>query len=271
MKAENSRPRYYDAHCHLQDQRLEPWLAEVGVEKIAESGIRKLVVNGTHPDDWDRVEWLGSRYDFVLPSYGLHPWRVGDCPGDWKKALRDRVGNGRAAIGEIGLDRWIDDYDIEAQSDAFLYQLRLAREFDLTVSIHCIRAWGLLVELLETEMIPSRGFLLHSYGGPAEMVDRFAALGARFSFSGYFALDKASAKREAFKCVPVDRLLVETDAPDMLGPNETVSERLFDGSDQPINAPTNLPCIYAYAARLKGMDLDTFGAVVESNFKAFFE
>ena len=271
MSAQSGSCAFFDAHCHLQDSRLALWLSEGGDERIRASGIRAIVVNGTHPEDWDRVASLANRYEFVKPSYGLHPWRVNDRTDGWEEALRQRVEAGGAAIGEIGLDRWIDDYDMDAQTSAFLYQYRLSRELDLPVSIHCLRAWGTLLELLEKEESPPRGFLLHSYGGPLEMVDSFAKLGARFSFSGYFARAASAKKRRAFEAAPMDRLLIETDAPDMLGPEETIAETVADDKGREINSPINLPKIYRYAANMRGMELEAFCAAIESNFKAFYE
>lgn len=262
---------FFDAHCHLQDERLADWLASGGEEAIRQAGIRKVVVNGTHPDDWSRVGELADRLDFVKPSFGLHPWRVDDRPGDWKNQLEVCLERSDAAVGEIGLDRWIEGHDIEAQVEAFRFQYRLARERQLPISIHCLRAWGLLRDLLEEEGASERGFLLHSYGGPAEMVDAFAALGARFSFSGYFARESKSKKRAAFERVPLERLLIETDAPDMLGPDALLEERLRDQEGRPISSPLNLARIYEYVAEMRGMSLNDLAAVARENFEDLFE
>ncbi len=266
----DSHAPFFDAHSHLQDPRLEPWLHRHGGSGLKARGIESVVVNGTHPDDWGRVASLGNRYDWAIASYGLHPWRVNDAPTNWKDALLDRLDSGGSAIGEIGLDRWIDGYDIDRQKDAFLFQFRLARERDLPVSIHCLRAWGLLLDLLGSEPIPKRGFLLHSYGGPVEMVESLAGLGARFSFSGYFARERAAKKREAFERVPLSRLLIETDAPDMLGSEETIEESLSDDEGKAINSPFNLLRIYEYAARMKGIGLEAFRRSMATNFKEVF-
>jgi len=82
---------------------------------------------------------------------------------------------------EIGLDRWIKDHDLPDQEDVFVWQLRLAAERDLPASLHCLQAWGRLLELLQTSPRPQRGSCWHSYGGPREMVAPLAKLGAHFS------------------------------------------------------------------------------------------
>lgn len=238
---------------------------------MSQAGIRKAVVNGTHPSDWDRVGELADRFEVVKPSFGLHPWHVNNRPDDWKERFESCLDRPNAAVGEIGLDRWVEGYDIEAQVDAFRFQYRLARMRQLPISIHCLRAWGLLYDLLKEEGASERGFLLHSYGGPAEMVEPFAALGARISFSGYFALDTQAKKRAAFERIPLDRLLVETDAPDMLGPKGLIAETLEDENGRLINSPLNLPRIYEYVARMRAMSLESLAIVAGENFERFFD
>lgn len=261
---------FFDAHCHLQDERLASWLEAGGVNAMNLAGIRKCVVNGTHPGDWDRVADLANRFELVKPSFGLHPWHVNERPSDWKERFEACLGRPNVAVGEIGLDRWIEGYDIAAQVEAFRFQFRLAQSRQLPISIHCLRAWGQLYDFLKKEGCPERGFLLHSYGGPAEMVEAFAALGARFSFSGYFAIDSKSKKREAFKRVPLDRLLIETDAPDMLGPEELIVEMLRDEKGRAVSSPLNLPRIYEYVAGMRTVSLETLAEIVAENFESFF-
>jgi TatD DNase family protein len=110
-----------------------------------------------------------------------------------------------------------------------------------------------------------RGFLLHSYGGSLEVARSLSKLGAFFSISGYFAHDRKDAQREIFKIIPLERLLVETDAPDMLPPPQLISHPAGEAND-----PRNLPKIYEFAARLFNQPDDTFAARVETNFKSLF-
>jgi len=260
---------YYDAHCHLQDPRLDAWRS-VKRDSPKKGRIAKRVVNGTRPEDWGKVCELGREWDDVIPSVGLHPWNVNTVDKSWKGVFESHVDSGECAVGEIGLDRWVEGYDIEAQKDAFRFQLRLAKECGLPVSIHCLRAWGMLREVMESEGPYDPGFLLHSYGGPKEMVAPFVDLGARFSFSGYFAHENKAKKREAFMAVPMDRLLIETDAPDMLGPKSVQYESLKDGSGEAINSPLNLIPIYDYVAEMRGMDLEELVPIVGKNFRQLF-
>jgi len=256
---------YYDAHCHYQDRRLSSWFAERGSE-VEGFGIRKAVVNGTKPEDWADVAKLASKYEYVIPSYGLHPWFVDEGFRDALAEIENLLEERTYPIGEIGLDRWIQGYDIELQKAAFISQLRLAKVKKAPVTIHCLRAWGTLLEILQEEGPVESGFLLHSYGGPVEMVPAFLEIGGYFSISGYFAWEGKERKREAFKAVPLERLLVETDCPDMLGPETVCPER----SAERVNVPSNLGGVYEFAAGLFGLPSLEFRDAIEANFLQLF-
>jgi TatD DNase family protein len=133
----------------------------------------------------------------------------------------------------------------------FVWQLRLAAERNLPVSIHCLQAWGRLLELLRAGPRPRCGFLLHSFGGPREMIAPLAELGACFSVPGYFAHERKARQRETFRHVPTDRLLIETDAPDQLLPVERIQYPLADpATGKAINHPANLGAVYRFVAEL---------------------
>ena len=260
----------YDAHNHLQDDRLAPHLAEM-MAAAAREGVARMVVNGSCEEDWPQVLALAQRYQQVIPSFGYHPWYVKERTQDWKTTLERCLNEVPSAIGEIGLDRWIKDYDLPQQEEVFIWQLGLAAERGLPASIHCLQAWGRLLELLQTGPRPRRGFLLHSYGGPQEMVAPLAKLGAYFSIPGYFAHERKARQRETFRHVPPDRLLIETDAPDQLLPVERNRHPLTNASSgKAINHPANLGAVYEFVAELMGEPVGTLADLVEENFLRLF-
>lgn len=264
-RAEQPSERHFDAHNHLQDRRLddvrEPFLAD-----HTRLGILGMVVNGTQESDWPAVERLARGNPAVIPSFGLHPWRVAGRSPNWLADLESRLESGAAAMGEIGLDRWVEPREDGDQEAVFIAQLRLAQRLNLPATIHCLRAFGRLLELLRKIGPPPSGFLLHAYGGPAEMLPPFVELGAYFSFSGHFAHDRKEKAREVFKAIPADRLLVETDAPDMPPP---AAMRLGPAESE-INHPGNLPAIQGYLAALRGVDPTALSAQLEANFNRLF-
>lgn len=276
---------FYDAHNHLQDAWLAPHRERV-FRDLALLPLRGAVVNGTAENDWDDVAAIAREHAFVRPSFGLHPWNVGNATPHWRDALVRQLDRDPAAhIGEIGLDRWILDRarpddsrlaglrraSLEEQRVAFTWQLELAAERDRAVSIHCLDAWGVLLETLRTSRRPARGFLLHAYGGSAELAREFAALGAYFSFNGYFLGERQAAKCAVFAALPLDRLLVETDAPAMplpAGRRLCSLPGLADGN--PINHPGNIAAVYRGLAEIRGMDLAELSAAIEANFLRLF-
>lgn len=257
-----------DCHLHLQDRRLgnpTPILAAVRREKI-----RCLVVNGTDPDDWGEVAGLARIAPEVIPCFGLHPWRVGNAAEDWRDKLERWLGAfPQAGVGEVGLDRWIRGHDVKRQKDVFLAQLELAANLRRPLSLHCLQAWGTLLECLRTADL-SAGCLLHSYGGPVEMVRDFADLGVYFSLSGYFFREGKEEKLRAFECVPPDRVLLETDAPDMLPPPHFVRTPLSDAGGTTINHPVNLASLYEAYSNWQGITEAVTVTRMRSNFSAWF-
>jgi TatD DNase family protein len=270
MQPEGVAVRLYDAHNHLQDERLAPHLEEI-LKCLGQEQIQRFVVNGSSEEDWEDVLKLARRIPEVIPSFGYHPWYVKERAPNWLPTLRAYLEKMPAAVGEIGLDRWVKGHDIEDQKVVFVEQLRLAAEKELPVSIHCLQAWGLLLELLKSEPRPKCGFVLHSFGGPREMIDSLAELGAYFSLPGYFAHERKTRQREAFQHVPKDRLLIETDAPDQCLPESRVLHSLPDlGRGTPVNHPANMRAVYEFAAELYCEPLVELVARVETNFCRVF-
>ena len=264
--------KLYDAHNHLQDERFGDRGSALAAE-ASRVGVAKMVVNGACEADWPHVAALARQLpELVVPSFGYHPWYLHERTPQWlenlTRALDETPG---AVIGEIGLDRWKPDLAYDGQEEVFAAQLRLAAERNLPASIHCLQAWGRMLELLKAGPRPARGFLLHSYGGPQEMVKPFADLGAYFSLPGYYAHERKERQRETFRHVPAERLLIETDAPDQSLPDSRNRFPLADAATgKSLNHPANLRAVYEFAAELFGEPVETLSARVEENFLRLF-
>jgi TatD DNase family protein len=279
-----------DAHNHLQDDWLRPHWDRIAADREA-AEIGAMVVNGTCEADWPVVAELARRFPWVRPSYGLHPWDVGNASPGWRDALRRQLdADPRAAVGEIGLDRWIlerarpDDprlaglrrASLAEQDEAFRWQLALAAERGRPASVHCLEAWGALSAALAETPRPPAGFLLHAYGGPVELIASYAKLGAYFSFNGHrLGAPVGSARAERFqalvRALPEERLLVETDAPAMPLPRERRRFALparADGTE--VAHPADLGATQAGLAELRGAEPATLAAHLEANFHALF-
>jgi TatD DNase family protein len=266
----STRSSLYDAHNHLQDERLEHVREKVIVD-LRRENVRRMVVNGSVESDWPAVLKLAQTCPEAIPSFGYHPWYIKGRSPEWEENLVRFLDLVPSGVGEIGLDRWMKDYDLADQERVFTSQLRLAADRNLPVSIHCLKAWGKLLEILKAQPGPRCGFVLHSFGGPQEMIDPLVGLGAYFSLPGYFAHPPKTQQREAFRQVPRERLLIETDAPDQSLPAERVKYTLDDPkTGKPLNHPANLSAVYEFAAELLGEPIDKLAKQVEENFKRLF-
>lgn len=260
---------YIDAHLHLQDERLTK--VEGYPENLIDPEVQLLLVNGTSPDDWEKVSELAAKHPKISPSFGLHPWWVGKENDDWFERLISILDtHPKAGIGEIGLDKWIRNSSFEKQKEVFEKQLHLATDSSIPPTIHCLKAWGTMLEMLTDSPIRKTGFLLHSYSGPPELVSSFLDLGAYFSISGYFARPDKVKRLEAWRRVPIDRLFVETDAPDMSPPSNLVRAEIFDTNESLINHPRNIISIYQWVADFYGIQVDDLKMQVIQNFNGLF-
>ncbi|WP_221032153.1 TatD family hydrolase [Actomonas aquatica] len=275
----------FDAHNHLHFAELTPHFDAI-LDDLQAIGLAGAVVNGTHPDDdWADVNALADRYDWVLPSYGIHPWDVGQRPSDWQdKFTRQLSASPRSPVGEIGIDRWMTDsarpdhpllQDVvrapyAEQVEVFTWQLRWAAAHDRPATIHCLQAWGPLLEILRSSPLPARGFLLHAYGGSADMVPAFAELGAYFSYNTSFIDPRRAKTHAAFRSVPRDRLLVETDAPATPPPEPPYLLPSPTAGSRPLNHPANLVAAYAHLAQLRDHPLPDLTAQISANYHRLF-
>ncbi len=255
-----------DAHLHLQDCVT---VIEKGplMDQLRSLGVQHLMVNATSPQDWDAVAELAHEFPEIVPSFGIHPWKVDQVPDGWQERLHQLLETfPLAGVGEIGLDRWIRGHNLPLQRELFLQQLAIAEQVRRPVTVHCLQAWGSLLESIRKSDY-SGSFLLHSYGGPEEMVQDWVALGAYFSISGYFFRPEKSEKLKVFQSVPKDRILLETDAPDMAFGEDQAKYRA-EGLQ---NHPANLELVYDLYSSWSGTSLESLIQQCEANLREFRE
>ncbi|MGL4400651.1 MAG: TatD family hydrolase [Luteolibacter sp.] len=254
-----------DAHNHLQDTRLGNPGPVVAAMKSA--SVNHCIVNATREADWPRVENLTTHdAEFISPAFGIHPWQAHTAAGGWQERLKSLLEkHPQASIGECGLDQWVPHPPVEVQRPVFIDQLRLARELQRPLTIHCLKAWGSLFEAFSEAPPPAR-FLMHSFGGSIETARRLIPLGAYFSFSGHFLHPRKHAVLEVFRHLPPDRILLESDAPDMLPPGEIITHPLPENH----NHPANLPAIGLALAAALGMAPECLAGLTRDNARRCF-
>ncbi len=253
-----------DSHNHLQDPRL----GEVGpvIAMMKRAGVANCLVNATAEADWRAVEQLAKKHDFISTAFGIHPWQAHTVEAGWVERLRNLLDKyPQASIGECGVDGWVKMPAMNVQLPVFIELLRLAREMERPMTIHCLKAWEALFAAFE-QVAPPRRFLMHSFGGSIEVARRLISLGAYFSFSGYFLQPKKAAVLEVFRQLPRERILLETDAPDMLPPVEMIGHPL-EGN---LNHPANLTAIGNRLADVLGMSAESLAELTRENHMRCF-
>ena len=244
----------FDTHCHLQDGRI---IGQVGavINRAARAGVRRMLCCGSGEADWGDVARVGAGYGgAVTCAYGVHPWYVDRLNDGWEARLEEYLHrDGSAAVGEIGLDNAVDPRNDVRQADIFARQLEIAGRLRRPVSIHCRKAWGSLLSILRGAGGLRFGGAVHSYSGPPDLVGELESLGCCISFSGSILIPGSRRVAESMRVVSPDRLLVETDSPDIL-------PRGASGSH---NEPANLPIILYRVAEILG---EQPGAVAARTF-----
>lgn len=235
----------FDTHCHLQDERISARAGDI-VAAANRAGVARMLCCGSGPADWDAVARIGASYSNrgVACAYGAHPFYAESVdPGgnDWTDELSRRLaGDPSAAVGEIGLDRAVTPRDDERQAEIFTLQLKIAEQYKRPVSIHCRKAFGAMMSILKDTGGLKFGGAVHSYSGPPDLIDELVELGCYISFSGSILIPAGKRAIASLKKVPKDKLLIETDSPDILP----------YGATGPFNEPANLLLILNKVAEI---------------------
>ena len=252
--------KLYDAHIHLQDDKLSSTL-ESDLQECRKNGIETWICAGTIPEDWAKIQKLQKQIFGLIPAYGLHPWFIQNDFDSWKEELRSSLSDSSALVGEIGLDAQVE-VSWQKQVDIFLYQWDLALKLDRPVIIHCRKAYEELRELIKKEGSPGQGFLLHSYSGSKEQIEEFVRLGAYFSVGGNITSPTNKKAKLNAQSIPDERILIETDAP-FMGPY--VEGVKWEGA----NRPQNLLVVFRELAKLKKKEESKLSSQLEINFNKF--
>jgi len=158
------------------------------------------------------METLSRKKPQVKPFYGIHPWWSEEWTPQARQELEQYLmENPEAGVGEVGLDRHKGPL-FSQQKQAFIQQLELARRYNRPVNLHCVKAWGPMVEILEDQKV-GVPLLFHGYSGSPEMVERLIRLGGYISFAPFSLTEKNRKGRRALKEVPRERLLLDSDFP----------------------------------------------------------
>lgn len=235
-----------DTHCHLQALSLKA-LGSGLFDRAQAAGLVGFIVMSTAPDDWDAVEDLARGRTDVVPAFGVHPWYLPEGQSStWLAALEARLmAHPQAWVGEIGLDRTAGP-PLDRQEEAFGPQLALAGRLGRPASLHCRRTWDRLGWYLSRRRNPEVPVVLHSFGGSVDVARQFLDYNAYFGFSGALTRTRNARLPEVVRFLPRDRVVLETDSPDLL------PQGLWrDNPDRP-NEPAHITDVLHRLAELWG-------------------
>jgi TatD DNase family protein len=208
-----------DSHTHIDMPQFDADRGEV-VARAREAGVEAMLLVGGVDEEGGHRRALRVAGELGFPaSAGVHPHEARLWTDAIEDELKGLARDGRiVAIGEIGLDFHYDHSPRDVQRDVFRRQVRLARDVGRPVIIHTREADLETAELLEQEGAGEVGGVIHCFTGGHELARRALALGFYVSFSGILAFPRAEVIQEVARTVPLDRLLVETDAPFLAPP-----------------------------------------------------
>ncbi len=246
-----------DTHCHLDAPEFGNRQAEL-IHAAHEAGVHQMVIPAVEAGNFAVVQRLCAQHAGCVAAYGIHPLYVAQAGAEDLARLRDFLTRERAvAVGEIGLDGFVSSPTLAEQENLFVAQLKLAREFDLPVLLHIRRAQDQVLKHLR--QIKVRGGIAHAFNGSRQQAEEFIKLGFKLGFGGAMTYPRALQIRHLAATLPLDSLVLETDAPDI--------PPAFLARGEP-NQPAYLPQIAQTLADLRGIPLAEIAYHTRENFLA---
>ena len=240
--------RLVDSHCHLDVEAFDADRSQV-IERARRAGVTRQIVPAIDAAGWPALRDLCASNPGLYPAYGLHPMFVSRHRHDHIIDLRAWLERENpVAIGECGLDFYVPGLDAEAQARIFDAQLRLAREFDLPLIVHARRAVDAVIAAIR-RIGAIRG-VVHSFSGSAQQAARLWDLGFMTGLGGPVTYERANRLRSLARTIPLEHLLLETDAPDQ--PDS--------GHRGQRNEPARMIHVLRAVAELRGTDPDVIAA-----------
>lgn len=247
-----------DSHCHFDDERFDPDRDEA-YQRALSAGIDALVVAGIKAGWWPRVRQVCRDYPGLYPAYGMHPMFMTDHQEEDIHSLDSWLAKEPAvAVGECGLDFYIDNPDRKRQQDLFEAQLALAQKHKLPVIIHARRSVEEVFNTLR-RFSGLRG-VLHSFSGSEQQARRLIDIGFLLSFGGPLTYPRARRLRQMAGNLPLAGLMLESDAPDQ-------PDVEYRGQR---NEPARVKQVLETLAELRGDSREEVASVTTANARELF-
>lgn len=252
-----------DTHTHLDFPDFDADRQALMTESRA-LGVRQMVVLGVYQGNWQRVWELVQNDPDLHAAFGLHPVYLDDHRpqdlrelGDWLSRLAGH--RQLCAVGEIGLDYFIETLDRERQQALFDAQLQLAVDFNLPALIHVRRSHAAVIATLKRFKVKRTG-IIHAFAGSKEEAREYIKLGFKLGLGGAATWPQALRMHRVLAELPLDSVVLETDSPDM-------APAMFPGQR---NSPAHLPAICAALAGIMAISPDHLAAASTANARELF-
>lgn len=245
-----------DSHCHFD---FEPLNNAALWQRCQTQGIAHLLIPGVASKQWPQARETCKRHPGTVYSAGIHPWWLDSETDNACDLLRDELKHPLCvAIGETGLDHAIDA-SIDRQLNFLERHLKLAEELDKPLILHCVKAHNTLIRQLKKHRFNAGG-VIHAFSGSLELALSYWEMGFYLGVGGTITYPRAKNTRETFAQLPLESLLLETDAPDM---------PLY-GRQGAANSPLFLTEIARCLAQLRNESFETIAAATTANAKTLF-
>lgn len=250
--------RLIDSHCHLDAPEFDADRSGV-LARARAAGVVAQVVPAVSAASFPALAALAQQEPDVHPCYGLHPMYLAEHRDEHLAEVRRFLSSGRAvAVGEFGLDFYVEGLDADRQRGLFLAQLRIAREFGLPVVLHARRAVDEVITTLR-KVGGLRG-VIHSYSGSEEQARQLYQLGFLLGLGGPVTYERAQRLRRLVAAMPLEHLLIETDSPDQ-------PDSAHRGER---NEPARLGIVVETIAGLRGVAVEEIAAATSANAVRLF-
>ena len=247
-----------DSHSHFDATEFDPDRAAAHARAVA-AGVASQVVPAVDAAGWPKLKTICAAQTGLHPAYGLHPMYLDQHQRKHLDELRYWVERETpVAVGECGLDFFVGGLDADTQLFYFDAQLKLAREFDLPVIVHARRAVDAVIAAIRRTG-GLRG-VIHSFPGSPEQAAQLHQLGFLLGIGGPVTFERANRLRKLVAHMPLEQLLLETDAPDQPGSAHRGQR----------NEPAHLVAVLDVVAKLRGISQDTLAAATTANAQRLF-
>ena len=247
-----------DTHAHIDVADFDGDRAAV-LERARARGVARQIVPAIAVSGFDKLRGLCAATPGLLPAYGLHPLLLAEHRPMHIGQLRDWLARERpCAVGECGLDFYVEGLDADQQRGYFHAQLELARELELPLVLHARRAVDEVVAALRR--IGGLSGVVHSFSGSLEQAQQLWKLGFCLGFGGPITYPRARRLRGIVAAMPLEFLLLETDSPD----------QPLHGHQGRRNEPAHVADVCACAAELRGVDASVIAEVTTRNAERVF-